>query len=56
MSDIYRPILTGSILTSFQQALLDAKDYGMCVHSQLGLKRERLATVKKDRIEHTLKT
>ena len=55
-SNIYCSLLTASIFMSFQQILLDANDYCMSIHRELGLKRGQLAATKQSRIERTLKT
>ena len=40
----------------FQQILLDANDYCMSIHRELGLKRGQLAATKQSRTKRTLKT
>jgi len=52
----YRLILVVIIPTRFEDVVMDVCDHGMGIHSQLGLKREQLATAKQEHIEHTLKT
>ena len=46
MSVTYRPILTVGNLAHFQHVLMYVGNDGVSIHSELGLKREKLAAVK----------
>ena len=52
----HHPVFTVSFLTSFRYFLMYIRNYSMCVHDQFGLKREPLATIKREAAKHTLKT